>query len=1206
LRISTLSGAVGGEARLQPNGDVTFSPQAGFHGIMRFRYTIADARGHAAVTLRSHDGNESVHMAAEVMLLTPDLPDDPALHRQWHLHEARVLPVWSDYTGRGVRIGMFEPSGSRPREKDIMDVHHPELRARLDPVWLAETGPDRQAGAGSDGQYSRHATQVAGVMVAARNGDGGIGVAHGATLGGHWLGDGDYASLSRMAEYDVVNHSWGPARPFGLPYFSAEVDRVASDYLAAIRDGRGGLGTTVVVSAGNDWSTGDNANYSGMVNSRAIIAVAALDPVDDLAILKTMNGGRFSSPGANVLVSAPGAGIVSAQRRLQLDNGSIAGAELATVRGTSFSAPIVSGTVALMLEANPHLGYRDIQDILALSARRTGRGDWQDNGSRSWNGGGMHVSHDYGFGSVDALAAVRLAETWTGQRTSHNEASMRRALASGTLAMAIPDALVAGVRHSLQVTGLDLRIETVAVRVALTHAHPGDLVLKLVAPSGTESILMDRPGRHRDKESHFGDSSFSGRNELDFVFSSMRHRGEDPNGTWTLEISDHASRDTGTLEHWSFNVFGAAGLADDHYVYTDEYAALASDPQRNRLSDTNGGHDTLNLAALSGPGQIDLRGNKATLAGKALGLVDGQQIEDVLGSGFDDRIFGSEAANLLRGGRGDDRLYGNDGADTLEGGPGNDRLVGGDGPDLFIIEPEANAKDEIWDLDPVSSGEADIVALVGFASRPVLVQDYAGSGVRLELGNGQEVWIADMSRHLLEGGRIVEFADRAQLQQWQQAMHAPMPDTDERTLNGRRGRINYRTGKVGDGVFSGEKGPDRFRVLANTDPRQGILLEASSFINVPNLIYDFEPEVDTIDLSQFVWLHGIGQLSIHVGYNDGGGWQLTRVLARQEGQSLLINLYDIAPEALSERNFIFAAPGSVAAPSSPPRVGAPPRLLERFAPAPALLPVMAGGEGADTLLGDAGGNRMVGGAGADRMAGGAGDDTYEVDDAGDQVIELAGEGHDLVRSRIDFTLPAEVEWLELTGDETISGTGNAGNNRLVGNGAANRLDGGAGSDTLLGGDGDDNYMVDDSADRVIELADQGRDTVFASCSFTLPSHVEYLLLTGQGPLDGSGNELDNHLTGNNQKNRLSGGAGDDRLYGQAGNDELRGGSGNDILHGGAGFDLFQFGRGDGRDVIADFDWDDDILRFGPDVGAEQLWFRRTDKGQVNIGVIGTA
>ena len=108
------------------------------------------------------------------------------------------------------------------------------------------------------------------------------------------------------------------------------------------------------------------------------------------------------------------------------EQGAVFGSDTAAVQGTSFATPLVSGIVALMLEANPNLGFRDIQEILALSARKVADTAtvWQNNNASGWNGGAMHVSHDYGFGAVDALAAVRLAETWTKVSTVGNEITM--------------------------------------------------------------------------------------------------------------------------------------------------------------------------------------------------------------------------------------------------------------------------------------------------------------------------------------------------------------------------------------------------------------------------------------------------------------------------------------------------------------------------------------------------------------------------------------------------------------------------------------------------------------------------------------------------------------------------------------------------------------------------------------------------------------
>jgi len=109
------------------------------------------------------------------------------------------------------------------------------------------------------------------------------------------------------------------------------------------------------------------------------------------------------------------------------------------------------------------------------------------------------------------------------------------------------------------------------------------------------------------------------------------------------------------------------------------------------------------------------------------------------------------------------------------------------------------------------------------------------------------------------------------------------------------------------------------------------------------------------------------------------------------------------------------------------------------------------------LVGNDGNNRLDGRAGADTMSGGQGNDVYVVDDAGDTVVELAGQGTDTVQATIDYTLGANVERLTLMGSADINGGGNELANVLTGNGGANRLDGGLGADSLTGGAGGDTY-----------------------------------------------------------------------------------------------------------------------------------------------------
>lgn len=193
--------------------------------------------------------------------------------------------------------------------------------------------------------------------------------------------------------------------------------------------------------------------------------------------------------------------------------------------------------------------------------------------------------------------------------------------------------------------------------------------------------------------------------------------------------------------------------------------------------------------------------------------------------------------------------------------------------------------------------------------------------------------------------------------------------------------------------------------------------------------------------------------------------------------------------------------------------------------------------------GNAGNNQITGTAfddvlngwlGTDTMTGGAGNDRYVVDAAPDSVIEAAAGGTDTVLAYAGYTLAANVENLILKGGAR-SGTGNALANILIGTIGADTLDGAAGADSMVGGAGNDSYYVDNAADRAMELAGGGSDTVFSSVSYTLAAEVENLTLTGVS-LKGTGNAGANVITG---------GVGDDTLVGAGGADTLVGGVGND-------------------------------------------------------------
>lgn len=190
-------------------------------------------------------------------------------------------------------------------------------------------------------------------------------------------------------------------------------------------------------------------------------------------------------------------------------------------------------------------------------------------------------------------------------------------------------------------------------------------------------------------------------------------------------------------------------------------------------------------------------------------------------------------------------------------------------------------------------------------------------------------------------------------------------------------------------------------------------------------------------------------------------------------------------------------------------------------------------------------NRITGGSGADilrgtsaaeNLTGKGGNDLYFVT-PGDRVIEAAGGGNDTIYSNHSRTLEAHVESLVLTGNAPLSGFGNGQANRLVGNGAGNLLNGGAGADTMLGGAGNDIYVRDNPGDIIIEQPGAGHDVIHASVSTGLPAHVEDLVLTGNGTINGTGNNLVNRIIGNGAANVLNGGPGGDLLAGGGGHDQ---------------------------------------------------------------------
>ncbi|MFO8040668.1 MAG: S8 family serine peptidase [Sodalinema sp.] len=739
------------------------------------------------------------------------LPNDPLFPQQWYLYNTgqggrtpgvdlnlidenpNTVNVWDDYSGRGVRIGIIDSK---------IQADHENLQSNHPPNFLeAKQLPFRTPLFWMD----NHGTAVAGIIAGAANGLGTRGIAYNSEITGFefntfFLPLGSNVteqSLLAQANFDISNNSWGPKYPFSWKSNQESTAWMEDSVETGIISGRDGMGTVFVWAAGNEReSLGYHANYNNVVNSRYTIAVAAIDGYGVAA--------PYSNQGSNLLVSAFGDGDPSQGRPgtivttdLMGPYGSNRGRFLSngenladlnytnTFNGTSAAAPMVSGVVALMLEANPNLGYRDVQEILAYSARQNHvtHPDWRFNGAVNWNGGGLHVNHDYGFGRVDAHAAVRLSETWTAQQrvlqplntsvqgTWETEASLSQT-------STVPVTLV-GLSEVSQTLTLPAGVELqhTEIDIDISHDSIEDLIITLTSPSGTESLLFNGPQLQELEIGTNGQVSFSefrdnptaftlnpyflnlGRSYqqgINFTFSSTFNWGERSEGDWILTVENTQGTTLGTLNRWDLRVYGDEAIANQSYIYTPDYGAPL-DPDRRYLENRQGQH-LLNAAAIRSNSWIDLtRQSPSRLAGQPLILDEETQIVAVFGGDGDDTIWGNpDQETYLMNQRGDNLMVGGAGHDTLEAGSGHDTLVGGDGDD-FLIGGSGNdvLSGDLGD-DTLIGGEGQDVFVLRPDGGENLIQDFTVGEDRLGLSQGLTVesvtWVQAAENTLIQAG----------------------------------------------------------------------------------------------------------------------------------------------------------------------------------------------------------------------------------------------------------------------------------------------------------------------------------------------------------------------------------------------------------------------------------------------------------------------
>ena len=470
--------------------------------------------------------------------------EDPYYGCQWHLsntgqfggaaEDINVEDAWLVTLGTGANVAVVGGA---------LHLDHPDL---VDNLVTARNFSYHDG----FGNPDEHSTRVAG-LIAARDNDQGVrGVAPRASLYAIDLRP-EVATTAQKADAmvrelqhtTISSNSWGPL-DLGVPHSPGEAWEAAIE--RGVSEGFGGKGISYVWAGGNGAELGDDSNLDGKANHYGVTAVCAVQTKDTRSF--------FSEKGANLWVCAPSGG----DELRNITTTDTVG-YTADFSGTSASTPMVSGVIALMRSVAPALTWRDVKLILAETARKN------DSANSGWEQGALaygstterySFNHEYGFGVVDAHAAVTLASQWSTRPPLPDLREITGASMTGPLA--IPDRRGNGspttVTSTLEVDNYVGFAEFVEINIDVDHESFRDLEIDLIAPSGNVSHL-----------------TYSGRGYLiifgfliptstpldpSYRLGSARHLGENPAGEWTLRVTDWISGNLGTINSWSVTVYG--------------------------------------------------------------------------------------------------------------------------------------------------------------------------------------------------------------------------------------------------------------------------------------------------------------------------------------------------------------------------------------------------------------------------------------------------------------------------------------------------------------------------------------------------------------------------------------------------------------------------------------------------------------------------
>ncbi|KAK7573323.1 hypothetical protein V9T40_010514 [Parthenolecanium corni] len=477
----------------------------------------------------------------------PNVFPDPLFKEQWYLnggakdgYDMNVAPAWKrGYTGKGVVVSILD---------DGIQTNHPDLALNYDPGASTDINDNDDNPMPRDNGDNKHGTRCAGEVAAvAFNNYCGVGIAYNASIGGVRMLDGTVndavearALGLNINHIDIYSASWGPEDDGKTVDGPGPLARRA--FIYGVTTGRQGKGSIFVWASGNGGRHTDCCNCDGYTNSIFTLSISSatqggLKPwyLEECAssLATTYSSG---TPGHDKSV-----GTVDMDGKLRPDH-------ICTVEhtGTSASAPLAAGLVALALEANPNLTWRDMQYIVIMTAKSI---PLEREPGWSVNGVKRKFSHKFGYGLMDGEAMVNLAEQWTSVPNQHicksqeiHEDRSIDPIPGNTLTVYMD---VNGCPGSLN----EIRyLEHIQCKISLRFFPRGNLRIDLTSPMGTTStLLFERP---RDVVS----SNFD-----NWPFLSVHFWGEKAEGRWTLRIHNNGNRHVnqpGILKSWQLIFYG--------------------------------------------------------------------------------------------------------------------------------------------------------------------------------------------------------------------------------------------------------------------------------------------------------------------------------------------------------------------------------------------------------------------------------------------------------------------------------------------------------------------------------------------------------------------------------------------------------------------------------------------------------------------------